>query len=69
MESYNTMTPNGSLEVSNGEISLYRSVINIHLGHNYMAAVAQAIESAQHEILIMDWWLNPELVCCIDIFS
>ena len=26
-----------------------------------MAAVAQGIESAQSEILILDWWLNPEL--------
>lgn len=34
-----------------------------------MAAVAQAIESAQHEILIMDWWLNPELVCYFDGIS
>lgn len=32
------------------------------LGHDYMAAIAQAIEGAQHEILILDWWLNPELV-------
>lgn len=30
-------------------------------GHDYMAAVAQAIEEAQHEVLILDWWLNPEL--------
>lgn len=28
-----------------------------------MAAIAQAIESAHYEILIMDWWLSPELVC------
>lgn len=26
-----------------------------------MAAAAQAIEEAQYEILILDWWLNPEL--------
>lgn len=30
-------------------------------GHDYMAAVAQAIEAAEYEVLILDWWLNPEL--------
>lgn len=30
-------------------------------GHEYMAAVAQAIEGAEYEVLILDWWLNPEL--------
>lgn len=28
-----------------------------------MAAIAQAIEAAQYEILVLDWWLSPELVC------
>lgn len=30
-------------------------------GSSYMAAVADAMESAQEEIFIADWWLSPEI--------
>ena len=30
-------------------------------GCDYMYAVSMALERAQHEIWIMDWWLSPEL--------
>ncbi|KAG8810895.1 hypothetical protein FRC17_002712 [Serendipita sp. 399] len=29
--------------------------------HDYMWAIAHAIESAKNEIYILDWWLSPEL--------
>ena len=30
-------------------------------GCNYMSSVADAIDQAQEEILIADWWLSPEI--------
>jgi phospholipase D1/2 len=30
-------------------------------GAGYMAAAADAIEKAQEEIFIADWWLSPEI--------
>lgn len=30
-------------------------------GAGYMAAAANAIESAKEEIMIADWWLSPEI--------
>lgn len=30
-------------------------------GENYMEAVANALENAQEEIFIADWWLSPEI--------
>lgn len=53
------MTASGLLEVC--YYYQFSSDINIS-GHDYMAALAQAIENAEHEVLILDWWLNPELV-------
>ena len=30
-------------------------------GASYMAAVADAMEAARHEIFITDWWISPEI--------
>lgn len=30
-------------------------------GSSYMEAVADAMESAEEEIFIADWWLSPEI--------
>jgi len=30
-------------------------------GSSYMSAVADALEAAQDEIFICDWWLSPEI--------
>lgn len=34
-----------------------------------MSAVADAIESAQEEILIADWWLSPEIYMKRPVFD
>ena len=30
-------------------------------GSDYFAAVADALEAAQHTVYIADWWLSPEV--------
>jgi len=60
--SLTTVMQSGLLEVCNTHsILLVIGMLTFVPGHDYMAAVAQGIESAQSEILILDWWLNPEL--------
>ena len=38
-------------------------------GCNFMSAVADAIESAEEEIMIADWWLSPEIYMKRPIFT
>lgn len=38
-------------------------------GSSFMSAVADAIESAQEEIMIADWWLSPEIYMKRPVFE